>query len=94
MMKKLFVFLLFCSCIPGPEIKEIKTEFNAMKRTVTGMQTGEIKVGGNVNEPVTGWILAIGYAAIPVAFLVYLVGHRVPVIRKLTDKLKGKPSVP
>ncbi len=45
--------------------------------------------GGDVNEPVTGWILAAGYALVPIAFVAYLVAHRWRAFRALKDRLRG-----
>ncbi len=44
------------------------------------------KAGRDVNEPVTGWILA---AAVPVCFLGYTLSHRMPGFKWVKGKLRG-----
>ena len=41
-----------------------------------------------INDP---WPLRIIVGGFPASFLVYLLGHRIPLIRKALDLLKGKP---
>ncbi len=45
------------------------------------------KAGRDVNEPVTGWILA---AAVPVCFLGYTLSHRMPGFKWVKNKLRGQ----
>ncbi len=48
--------------------------------------------GGDVNEPVMGWILAVGYALVPVSFLGYLVAHRSRFFRAFMNRVRGGSS--
>ncbi len=44
------------------------------------------EAGGNINEPVTGWILAIGYAVTPISFLLYVLTKRTRLYRALAGR--------
>ena len=67
-------------------------EFTAFRLEVKN----DIKAGRDVNEPVTGWILAAGIvgvlAMIPAAFLFYFIGCRFGWFRRVVDRIKGKPE--
>ena len=62
-----------------------------------GVIQSEIKTqidtgGGDVNEPVTGWIMAAGYATVPATLFLYLLAHRFRTFRHLKSKLRGEPK--
>jgi hypothetical protein len=88
------VYVLFGSfgCVAaGGDLSGIKATLDQVAADVSVVKVAVTKSAGrDVNEPVTGWILAVGYASAPLSILVYLVGHRLGWFRKLTDKLKGK----
>ena len=78
-------------------------EMNAVKAEVENLEQhiGTLRVdvdrristdGGDVNEPVTGWILAVGYALVPVSFLGYLVAHRFRFFRTFKQRVRGGSS--
>ncbi len=81
-------------CLAPDEINAIRAEMDKLADEIgvlhvkadTRIQTD----GGDVNEPITGWILAIGYASVPVAFLFYLLAHRSSLFRNVKDRLRGK----
>ncbi len=80
-------------CAAAGEMNAVKAEVENLEQHVGALL---IEVdrridtdGGDVNEPVTGWILAIGYALVPVSFLGYLVAHRFRFFRTVKDRLRG-----
>jgi hypothetical protein len=88
-----FLLLLPLGCSLDQKIDELKT---------TGVETIKAALientsGRDINEPITGWILAIGLIAIllsvSVGFFIYLISNRIPFVRKIKDRLKGKTCV-
>jgi hypothetical protein len=75
------------------EISAVKAEVENLEQHVGAVLVEVDKridtAGGDVNEPVTGWILAAGYALVPVSFLGYLVAHRFRFFRTLKDRVRG-----
>ncbi len=80
-------------CAAARDISAVKAEVDNLEQHVGALlievdrriSTG----GGDVNDPVTGWILAAGYALVPVSFLGYLVAHRFRFFRVLKDRVRG-----
>lgn len=81
-------------CLAPNEISAIRAEMDKLAQDIGVLHVkAETRIhtdGGDVNEPVTGWILAIGYAAVPIAFLLYLVAHRSSLFRIVKDRLRGR----
>jgi len=87
--------LAVCGCAAAHEMNAIKAHVRRMTQDIGALQVrlhGSIKTGGgDVNEPVTGWILAIGYAAVPISFLLYMLAHRSARFRHFKERLRGGP---
>lgn len=83
-------------CAAAREINAVKAEVQSLEQHVGALlvevdrriNTG----GGDVNDPVTGWILAAGYALAPLAFLGYLVAHRFRFFRAFKNRLRGESA--
>lgn len=102
-MKRVFLlgcvavgFLWVSGCHASNEMNAIKLTAHEMSQDIAALQVKfDTKIdtgGGDVNEPVTSWILAVGYALVPVSFLVYLLAHRSRRFRSLKDRVRGKLS--
>ncbi len=80
-------------CAAAKDISAVKAEVETLEQNVGSLLVEVDRrintAGGDVNEPVTGWILAVGYALVPVSFLGYLVAHRFRLFRALKDGLRG-----
>ncbi len=88
------VFIVGCAAreMSGVKIgiERLEQQLGALRLSIDKrIDTG----GGDVNEPVTGWILAAGYAAVPIAFLIYTIAHRSRRFRSLKDLLRGRNGV-
>ncbi len=85
--------LAMAGCTAANEMNALKAVAEEMSQNIgalqvrlnTRIETG----GGDVNEPVTGWILAIGYALVPVSFLGYLLAHRSRRFRSFKERIRG-----
>jgi len=86
--------LAVAGCATAKEMNAIKATAEEISQDIGALQvrlSAKIDTGGgDVNEPVTGWILAIGYALVPVSFLVYLLAHRSRRFRNLKDRIRGR----
>ena len=75
------------------EISAVKAEVQSLEQHVGALLVEVDRrintAGGDVNEPVTGWILAAGYALAPISLLGYLVAHRFRFFRTLKDRVRG-----
>jgi|GEM_PF-1992191 len=85
---------LAAGCLPPDEINAIKSEIDEMEQDM-GVIQSEIRTrietgGGDVNEPITGWIMAAGYASVPATLFLYLLAHRLRLFRKIKSKLRGE----
>jgi len=85
---------LGAGCLPPDEINAIKSEIDEMEQDL-GVIQSEIRTrietgGGDVNEPITGWIMAAGYASVPATLFLYLLAHRLRLFRKIKSKLRGE----
>lgn len=82
-------------CIRSNEIAAVKARIDRVEQQVGAVNLRlERRIstgGGDVNEPVTGWILAAGYSLVPASFLVYLLAHRWRAFRALKQRLRGTP---
>ncbi|MCG8405041.1 MAG: hypothetical protein MI923_07590 [Phycisphaerales bacterium] len=89
--------LCVCGCMKAKEMSAVKAEIRQMEQDIGALQVKvEKKIetgGGDVNEPVTGWILAAGYSLIPVSFLGYLLAHRFKLFRTVKDRIRGAIGV-
>lgn len=81
------------ACLRTGEISAVRGRVRTLEQKAAAVQVElERRIdtgGGDVNEPVTGWILAAGYASIPAAFVVYLIAHRSRRFRAVKDRLRG-----
>lgn len=90
--------LLSTGCMKAKEMSGIRSHIDEMRQDVAAVQSklvAETDVntgGGNFNEPVTGWILAAGYASVPATILLYLLAHRFRIFRRVKDCIRGKPD--
>lgn len=84
-------------CLAPDEFNAIRAEMDKLADDIGVLHVkAETRIhtdGGDVNEPITGWILAIGYASVPVAFLLYLLAHRSSLFRTVKDRLRGRNSL-
>lgn len=72
------------------ELNGLKAELCARDVIITGLRA-EVKAGRDVNNPVTSWIQALGYAVImPLCFLAYVLAHRFEWFRAAKDRMRGK----
>ena len=87
---------LAVGCMAAKEMNGVQARVQEMKQDLGALQmklAADIDTGGgNVNEPVTGWILAAGYASVPATLLIYLLAHRSRTFRWLKDQLRGRPK--
>lgn len=85
--------LAVAGCATAKEINAIKATAEEISQNIGALQVRlSTKIdtgGGDVNEPVTGWILAVGYALVPVSFLGYLLAHRSRHFRSLKERIRG-----
>lgn len=72
-------------------VGEMRQDFGAVQ-TKLSAETEVSTGGGNFNEPVTGWILAAGYASVPATILLYLLAHRFRIFRRVKDCIRGAPA--
>lgn len=76
------------------KVERLEARVATVERKVATSQTAtagrDVEQRSQVNEPWTGRILAVGFSAIPASFLLYLLAHRFPTLRKGLDALKGK----
>ena len=72
-------------------VQEMRQDFAAVQSKVTA-ETDVNTGGGNFNEPVTGWILAAGYASVPATIFLYLLAHRFRIFRRLKESIRGNPA--
>lgn len=90
----LLVSLLATGCMGAREMNAVKAEVGRLEQDFGALQVRVEKRintgGGDVNEPVTGWILAAGYALVPVLLLGYLLAHRFKFFRRIKDGIRGK----
>jgi|GEM_PF-5672642 len=90
----LYLLLTTTGCATVKELNAIKATAAEMSQDIGALQlrlSGKIDTGGgDVNEPVTGWILAIGYSLVPVSFLGYLLAHRSQRFRDLKKRIRGE----
>ncbi len=70
-------------------VEEMKQDLGALQmKLAADIDTG----GGNVNEPITGWIMAAGYASVPATIFLYLLAHRFRIFRRVKECIRGKPT--
>lgn len=85
--------LAMAGCVTAKEMNALKAVAEEVSQDIGALQvrlSAKIDTGGgDVNEPVTGWILAIGYALVPVSFLGYLLAHRSRRFRSLKERIRG-----
>lgn len=85
-------------CMKARQLTGVKSRVGEMRQDIAAVQSklvAETEVstgGGNFNEPVTGWILAAGYASIPATIFLYLLAHRFRIFRRVKDCIRGKPE--
>ena len=67
------------------ENSKLKLELSARDVTIGQMRlTGDKNAGGNINDPVISWILAVGQiGTVPFCFVVYLLAHRLRWFQRL-----------
>lgn len=88
----LFATAGYVTCVATPgcatrgDVAAIKTEVGEVKTEIAAVR---IATGRDINEPVTSWILAGGYAAAPIGLLIYMLAHRSRVFRALKSRLRG-----
>ncbi len=84
-----FAFFLGCAAQTRVGLESVTGELATVKALVEDVHAAvwdsskHQKAGGNINEnePVPGWILAVGYASVPVSLLIYALAHRFKVFR-------------
>lgn len=85
-------------CLKAKEMSGVRAHVEEMKQDLGALQmklAADIDTGGgNFNEPVTGWIMAAGYASVPATIFLYLLAHRFRSFRKIKDKIRGKAMEP
>ena len=83
-------------CFSAKEMSGVRARVQEMKQDVGALQmklAADIDTGGgNFNEPVTGWIMAAGYATVPATLLFYLIAHRFRSFRWIKDRIRGRPK--
>ncbi len=83
-------------CLSAKEANVLKAEVENLRQDVSAVKIEVERTidtgGGDVNDPVTGWILAAGYALVPVSFLAYLGAHRFRIFRSVKDRIRGMPE--
>ncbi len=85
-------------CMKGREFSAVKARVDEMRQDFGAVQTklsAETRVstgGGAFNEPVTGWIMAAGYASVPATIFLYLLAHRFRIFRRMKDRIRGAPA--
>lgn len=83
------LFVAGCAAQTRVGLESVVGELATVKATVEGVHAAVCdlsdtnEAGRDVNEPVTGWILAAGYAAVPLTLLMYAVAHRFHLFRRL-----------
>lgn len=84
-------------CVTTEEINAVRADVERLEQDIGMFNLHLAKSiqtdGGDVNEPITGWILATGYALVPVSFLGYLFAHRSKLFRRAKDRLRGKFTI-
>jgi len=98
------VFFAFCGCASptgtiavsqADKLDTISQDVSAVKTTVGEIAAVSVKAGGDVNEPVTGWILAVaaGIALIsyPAGKLVWIILGSVSRKKKDGDDNNSRP---
>lgn len=74
---------------------DLEARFGTMETTLGTLQsrigTVEVAVGGDINEPITGWMLAGGSTLITLALITaYTVMHRSKLFRTAKARVRGK----
>lgn len=83
-------------CVRAEEMNALKATAEEMTQDIGALQVrlnARIDTGGgDVNEPVTSWILAAGYALVPMSFLAYLLAHRSRRFRRFKERIRGEAT--
>ena len=97
----LCVIALVGTCVSSLSCAAPKTDMAVMAESV-GKLTQEVaglsvKVGGDVNEPVTGWIMAVGLVLLaltyPVGKMIWMfTGHMAKKVRRNGDPQQDSPT--
>ncbi len=89
----LFLLMGYCTGCVSDKLDVVAERVDKVEQTTAAVvaRVEQVAVvaaeaGRDVNEPVTGWILA---AAVPVCFLGYTLSHRMPGFRWVKGKLRG-----
>jgi len=90
----LFAFVFFASlgCLAADldtRVGTVESKVGSVEAQI-GLISSKIGDGNTINEPITGWILAVGYALIPIAFFLYTVAHRFKAFRKIKGAVRGE----
>ena len=92
------IVLAGCAEIQPEEMAILRAQVHDAAMTIHKVadqlkMVNDISAGGDVaqNEPVTGWILAAGYAMIPLCFLVYTIAKRTRLYRWLAGSDCSRP---
>lgn len=80
------LFSLGAGCAATGYRRDSQTSVSA---PVATHASGGRDVNQNTNDPWSVRILAAGLAAIPASFVLYLIAHRFPTLRRMFDGLKG-----
>ena len=87
----LFLLMGYCTGCVADRLDVVAGRVDRVSQDISVLKAEvALSAGGDINEPVTGWILAAGFAiGIPGCFLAYMFSHRVPGFKWVKDKIRG-----